>query len=213
MSYATLILGTSGSGKTASLRNFDPEKMLLIQPIRKSLPFPSKGWKEVSKDGGNILVVSNPAQIISAMKKTKREVIVIDDFQYILALMFMNRRNERGFDKFSDIGGAGFDICQTASELPMNKRVYILGHTETDEMGNTKIKTIGRLLDEKIVLEGMFTIVLRTNVESGNYQFQTQTNGSDTTKSPMGMFETQFIENDLNAVDERIKSYYQIETE
>lgn len=212
MSYATLVLGESGTGKTCSLRNLDPKNTLLIQPVRKPLPFRSAGWKEIKAkgDGNNILVCSNPQAIINCMHASPFDVIVVDDWQYILASMYMAARNVKGFDKFTEIGGAGFDIAKAASELGENKRVYVLAHTTSDEFGNTRIKTLGKLLDDKIVVEGMFTTVLRTHVENGRYLFSTQNSGSDTVKSPMGMFSEQYIENDLAAIDRVICDYYGI---
>lgn len=215
MSYATLILGESGTGKTCSLRNLDPKNTLLIQPVRKPLPFRSAGWKEIKAkgDGNNILVCSNPQAIINCMHASPFDVIVVDDWQYILASMYMAARNVKGFDKFTEIGGAGFDIAKAASELGENKRVYVLAHTTSDEFGNTRIKTLGKLLDDKIVVEGMFTTVLRTHVENGRYLFSTQNSGSDTVKSPKGMFSEQYIENDLAAIDRVICDYYGITNE
>lgn len=215
MSYATLVLGESGTGKTCSLRNLDPKNTLLIQPVRKPLPFRSTGWKEIKQkgDGNNILVCSNPQAIINCMHASPFDVIVVDDWQYILASMYMAARNVKGFDKFTEIGGAGFDIAKAASELGENKRVYVLAHTTSDEFGNTRIKTLGKLLDDKIVVEGMFTTVLRTHVENGRYLFSTQNSGSDTVKSPMGMFSEQYIENDLAAIDRVICDYYGKENE
>lgn len=215
MSYATLVLGESGTGKTCSLRNLDPKNTLLIQPVRKPLPFRSTGWEEIKQkgDGNNILVCSNPQAIINCMHASPFDVIVVDDWQYILASMYMAARNVKGFDKFTEIGGAGFDIAKAASELGENKRVYVLAHTTSDEFGNTRIKTLGKLLDDKIVVEGMFTTVLRTHVENGRYLFSTQNSGSDTVKSPMGMFSEQYIENDLAAIDRVICDYYGITNE
>lgn len=215
MSYACLILGESGTGKTCSLRNLDPKNTLLIQPVRKPLPFRSTGWKEIKAkgDGNNILVCSNPQAIINCMHASPFDVIVVDDWQYILASMYMAARNVKGFDKFTEIGGAGFDIAKAASELGENKRVYVLAHTTSDEFGNTRIKTLGKLLDDKIVVEGMFTTVLRTHVENGRYLFSTQNSGSDTVKSPMGMFSEKYIENDLAAIDRVICDYYGITNE
>lgn len=220
MSYATLVLGESGTGKTCSLRNLDPNDVLLIQPVRKPLPFRSKGWREfqantigdIKNAKGSILVCSDAKKICVAMRHTNKPIVVVDDWQYILASQFMARRNERGFDKFTDIGGAGFDIAQCASELAHNQRVYILAHTQTDEMGQIRIKTLGKLLDDKVVVEGMFTTVLRTHVDPGanKYVFTTQNNGHDTVKSPMGLFEANEIENDLAKVDALICDYYGI---
>lgn len=212
MSIVTMILGESGTGKSASLRNLDPEHTLLIQAIKKPLPFKSANWKPVSKENpsGNIIVIDQAAPIIGAMKKTRRKIIVIDDFQYVMANEFMRRSAERGFDKFTEIGKNAWDILSEASRLPDDVRVYILSHVETTESGRTKIKTIGKMLDEKITLEGMVTIVLRTVVQDGQYLFATRNNGSDTTKSPMGLFETDFVENDLAAVDAAIFHYYDL---
>lgn len=211
MSYATLILGESGTGKTCSLRNLDPAKTLLIQPVRKPLPFRAHDWREGK--GGNIYVQSDPDKIVACMRRAPHDIIVVDDWQYILALMFMNRRKETGYQKFSDIGGAGFDIAKTAAELDQDKRVYVLAHTSTDDFGNVRIKTLGKMLDDKIVVEGMFTTVLRTHVENGKYTFLTKNNGQDTVKSPLGLFDAGEIENDLAAVDAAICDYYGISTQ
>lgn len=211
MSYACLILGESGTGKTASLRNFNPADVLLIQPVRKPLPFRAKGWKEIraKDDGGNIFVCNDAQKIVRAMKAAKQKIVIVDDFQYILVSQFMARRNEKSYDKFTDIGGAGYDIAQAASELSEEKRVYVLAHTATDDLGNIRIKTLGRMLDEKIVIEGLFTTVLRTFVDPGTgYFFLTHNNGHDTVKSPMGMFKENQIDNDLSAVDKVICDYY-----
>jgi hypothetical protein len=212
MSIATIILGQSGTGKTASLRNLDPANALLIQAIKKPLPFKAEGWKSV-KDGGNVFVMDNSVQICQAMHKTTRDVIVIDDFQYTMANEFMRRVTDQeagasAFQKYNEIAKSAWDILNTASALPDHKRVYILSHTQTDDVGNVKIKTIGKLLDEKITIEGMVSIVLRTAAVNGNYLFSTRNSGHDTTKSPIGLFEEELIENDLAQVDAAIYAYY-----
>ena len=211
MSIAAFILGESGTGKSTSMRSMNPAETLLIQAIKKPLPFRSSGWKYLSKEGGNILVCDQSAQIIAAMHKTQRHIIVIDDFQYILANEFMRRTDERGFDKFTDIGKHAWDILCAASSLPDHVRVYILSHTETSESGRVKAKTIGRMLDEKITIEGMFSIVMRTSVINGQYLFSTKNNGSDTVKTPLGLFDADHIDNDLAAVDAAIVDYYQLQ--
>lgn len=208
MSIATLILGQSGTGKTTSLRNLDPNDVLLIQAVRKPLPFRSKEWKQLTSEGGSIYVCDNAAQICKVMEKTTRKIIIIDDNQYIMANEFMRRSAEKSFDKFTEIGRNMWDIFNKASALPDDVRVYILSHIEESEMGKTKIKTIGKLLDEKITLEGMVTICLQTQVVNDNYIFMTKNNGHNTVKSPIGLFESEHIENDLKAVDDAIVEYY-----
>lgn len=216
MSIATLIIGESGTGKSTSLRNLDPEQTLLIQSVKKPLPFRSTNWKPVVKgQGGNVYVSDNSAKITAVMERTAASIIVIDDFQYILANEFMRRVTDHetgnaAFTKYNEIARSAWDILMKASALPDEKRVYILSHTSTDESGKTKIKTIGKLLDEKIVLEGLVTIVLRTLKINDQYVFSTKNSGSDTTKSPLGLFEEGHIENDLAAVDAAVCEYYGI---
>lgn len=213
MSIATMILGESGTGKSTSLRNMKADQVLLIQALKKPLPFRSKDWAYRDKEkapNGNVFVLDDSEQIIHVMRNTKRKIIVLDDFQYILANEFMRRSAEVGFTKFSEIGKHAWDILMAAGDLADDVRVYILSHTETTETGKVKVKTIGKMLDDKITLEGMLTIVLRTSVVNGNYLFSTRNNGSDTVKSPMGLFEDETIENDLAAVDAAIQEYYSI---
>lgn len=213
MSTAILILGESGTGKSASMRNLDPAHTLLIQPVKKPLPFRSSGWKYLPAAGGNMYVSDQSAQIIHAMRKTQKSVIVIDDFQYIMSNEFMRRVTDvevgnAAFAKYNEIARHAWDILTAASSLPDSKRVYILSHTSTDDFGKTKIKTIGKLLDEKIVIEGLVTIVLKTVVMNGSYLFSTRNSGSDTVKSPIGLFDEELIDNDLAAIDAKIFEYY-----
>lgn len=206
MATVTLILGKSGSGKSTSLRSFKPEECGLIQVIGKRLPFKgAKAWE------GRTVVTDDYRKIISSAQKmaAKVQIIIIDDFQYLLANEFMRRSEEKGFDKFSDIGRHTWDVFDSLLKLPDDVRVYILSHTEETETGQTKMKTIGKLLDDKITLEGLVTIVLRAIVQDGHHYFSTRNNGSDTTKAPMGMFDDNLIENDLAAVDAAICSYYE----
>lgn len=203
MGTVVFILGRSGTGKSYSMRNFKPDELAIINVQGKVLPFKG-GAKYTTKN------TDNASEIISAMKliSNKVRVIVIDDFQYIMANEFMRRSNERGFDKFTDIAKNAWSIIDSIRTLPDNVIVYVMCHLDTGDDGVEKLKTIGKLLDEKIVLEGMSTIVLKTNVSDGNYTFVTQNNGKDTVKSPFGMFPSYAIQNDLKYVDEKIRNYY-----
>lgn len=221
MSISAMILGQSGTGKTTSLRNLDPAHTLLIQAVKKPLPFRSPDWKWYDKEKaphGNIFVTDQAGQIVKLMQRTQREVIVVDDFQYILANEFMRRVLDKetgnaAFAKYNEIARNAWDILMAAGQLDDRKRVYILGHTQEDDSGRIKAKTIGKLLDEKITIEGLLTIVLRTTVVNGQYMFSTQNNGTDTVKTPLGLFEDELIENDLAAVDAAIHSYYGLSAE
>lgn len=209
MSIATLILGNSGSGKSTSLRNLDPTKTLLIQCLRKPLPFRTAGWKvRADKSGGNIFQTDNPARIEKAMRASEHEVVVVDDYQAVMVNQLLSRTGETGYKKFEDIGKAAWDIFNAAGQLADHRRVYILAHTQTDDFGNVRMKTVGKMVDSTLVPEGYFTIVLRTQITNGIYQFSTQTNGQDCCKSPMGMFPDTLIDNDLSEVDRMICEFY-----
>lgn len=201
MAIITLVLGESGTGKSASLRNFKENEVGIINVAGKPLPFKSnlKTFKS-----------SNYQQIENVLKNAKAKILIIDDAQYLMAFEFMQNANAKGYDKFTTIANNFYELIQTAISLPDDVTVYFLAHTENDQLGNTKMKTIGKMLDEKITVEGLFTIVLRTFVDSGKYQFSTQNNGHDTVKSPMGMFDQQYIDNDLKAIDDAIRQYYDI---
>ena len=206
MAQKILIMGESGTGKTTSLRNCNPKKTAIINPVAKPLPFRGKFH---SLDG-----VTDADKIIIAMREAAKagiKIIVVDDFQYILSIPYMNRIKEAGWDKWNDFGDNYFRIIDECSRLPEDVNVYFLTHTETLEDGTTTIKLIGKLLREKITIEGLFTTVLRTQVVDGKYYFLTQNSGKDTVKSPLGMFDTYAIENDLNYVDEKIRNYYGME--
>lgn len=205
MGTVVFILGRSGTGKSYSMREFDPEKIGVINVQGKILPF---------RNGANFLTADTDdatkvIQALDVMAKS-RKTIVIDDFQYLMANEFMRRSTERGYDKFTEIARHAWDVVDKVRDLPNDVIVYIMCHTDTDNEGVERLKTIGRMLDEKIVLEGMSTIVLKTNVSDGQYTFLTQNNGKDTVKSPAGMFPAYAIENNLKYVDEKIRNYYGI---
>lgn len=203
MATAVLILGQSGTGKSYSMKNFKEDEICLISVQKSLLPFRKKFTETV--------VTDDYTNIISAMKATKKKVIVIDDTQYLMCNEFMRRATEKGYDKFTEIAYNFWDlIVQEVNSLPADVIVYLLCHTSTDENGVEKMKTIGKLVDEKITPEGLFTIVLKTAVSDGKYAFLTQNNGKDTVKSPEGMFSTYAINNDLKYVDDKIRNYYEL---
>lgn len=215
MGFPVMILGESGTGKSTSMRNLNPERTLLIQTVRKPLPFRSKEWKawDGANKKGSIFVTDKWDSMITIFKRAPgygKDIVVIDDFQYLLANEFMRRTHEKGFDKFTEIGHHAWSVLMEAQDIGYDTRFYFLSHTQTDENGNTKAKTIGKLLDDKITIEGLFTIVLRTMKNDQGYFFSTQNNGSDTVKSPMGLFPNCPIENDLAMIDNEICEYYGI---
>ena len=204
MATKILILGDSGTGKSASLRNFKPEEVMVINSAGKPLPF--KNHFEAVTPAFNKLT----SDVIKAMDATDKKVIIIDDAQYIMSFQYMRRIKENGWDKWNDIQGDFFNIIQHCDELPADTIVYFLSHIQRDEEGREKLKTMGKMLDEKITLEGLFTVVLKTSVTDGEYCFVTQNSGKDTVKSPIGMFDSYAIDNDLKYVDTKIRNYYEI---
>lgn len=203
MAVSCMILGISGTGKSASMRNCNKDKFALVNVAKKPLPF--KGNFTERYDGDNY------QDAVNFMKKCKAKSIVIDDAQYLMGNEFMRRVTERGFDKFSEMAQNMWKLLNFINqELPADKIVYLLGHIERDQDGNEKFKTMGKLIDQCINVEGTCTIVLKTHVADGQYSFLTQNSGHDTVKSPIGMFPSFAIDNDLNYVDEKIRNYYEL---
>ncbi len=205
MAQMLLIMGESGTGKSTSLRNCDPQTTAVVNPVGKPLPF--KGRYEMLNS------ITESRKITKFMKEQAaagKKLIVVDDFQYILSVPYMNRIKENGWDKWNDFGANYFEIIEVCKELPDDVVVAYMTHTETLENGVTTIKLIGKLLREKITIEGLFTIVLRTGVNEGKYYFYTQNSGKDTVKSPMGMFPSYAIDNDLNYVADKIRNFYEV---
>ncbi len=204
MAQKVLVLGDSGTGKSASMRNFNEGEVFVINSAGKPLPF--RSHFETVTPSFNTLT----RDIMQALKSTNKKVIVIDDVQYILSFPMMRRIKESGWDKWNDIQGDFFNIIQACDDLLEDVIVYFLSHLQRTDDGHEKIKTVGKMLDEKITIEGLFTVVLKTIVSDGKYYFQTQNSGMDTVKSPIGMFDTYAIDNDLKYVDAKIRNYYEI---
>nr|DAI09914.1 MAG TPA: AAA domain protein [Caudoviricetes sp.] len=201
MAIIVMVYGQSGTGKSTSLRNFKPEDVCIVNVSGKPLPFKNK-HKTFNTD--------DYMSIEAAIQKAPAKSIVIDDATYLMTGEYMRAAKVTGYQKFTDLALNYYTLVKTAAALPDDKIVYFMGHSDIDNNGNEKFKTIGKLLDEKITLEGMFTIVLKTVVTDGKYQFSTRNSGQDTVKTPMGMFSEPLIENDLAAVDKAIREYYEI---
>lgn len=201
MAIIVMVYGQSGTGKSTSLRNFKPEDVCIVNVSGKPLPFKNK-HKTFNTD--------DYISIETAIKKAPAKSIVIDDATYLMTGEYMRAAKVTGYQKFTDLALNYYTLVKIAAALSDDKIVYFMGHSDIDNNGNEKFKTIGKLLDEKITLEGMFTIVLKTVVTDGKYQFSTRNSGQDTVKTPMGMFSEPLVENDLAAVDKAIREYYEI---
>ena len=204
MATAVLIMGESGSGKSASLRNFAPNEISVFNVTSKPLPF-KHGKTKLPKIDNAIY-----ADIANALANPNKRAYVIDDAGYLLSFEMFKRANETGYSKFTDMAKNFFDMLDFINtKLPNDIIVYITMHTEDDsEMHKTKAKTIGKMIDQNLNLEGLFTIVLRAMQTEDGYKFITRDDRVSTAKSPMGMFESDKIDNDLKEVDRIIREYY-----
>ena len=205
MAQKILIMGESGTGKSTSMRNCDPTTTAVVNPVGKPLPFKAK-FDMLNNETDARKITRYMKEQAAAGKK----LIVVDDFQYILAVPYMNRIKETGWDKYNDFGANYFEIIDVCKDLPDDVVVVYMTHLETLDNGLTTVKLIGKLLREKITIEGLFTVVLRTGVNEGKYYFYTQNSGKDTVKSPLGMFPVYAIENDLAYVVDKVRNYYEI---
>lgn len=205
MAQKILIMGESGTGKSTSMRNCDPATTAVVNPVGKPLPFKAK-FDMLNNETDARKITRYMKEQAAAGKK----LIVVDDFQYILAVPYMNRIKETGWDKYNDFGANYFEIIDVCKDLPDDVVVVYMTHLETLDNGLTTVKLIGKLLREKITIEGLFTVVLRTGVNEGKYYFYTQNSGKDTVKSPIGMFPVYAIENDLAYVVDKVRNYYEI---
>ena len=225
MAQEILIIGESGSGKSTSLGNLDPKSTFIINVGQKPMPF--RGWKSEYKNltrdnpKGNYIETDNHSTIVQTMKHIRDNMsniktVVVDDFQYLMANEYMRRANERGFDKFTDIGLHAWEVANAGKNLREDMTFVMIGHAEQsmDLQGNRrlKFKTVGKLVDNIITMEGMFTVVLFTHVgidPKGNtsYTFITQSDGTTTAKSPRGMFKELNIPNDIKDVIAKIDEY------
>lgn len=204
MATAVLIMGESGSGKSASLRNFAPNEISVFNVTSKPLPFKQGKTKIPKIDNATY------ADIANALANPNKRAYVIDDAGYLLSFEMFKRANETGYSKFTDMAKNFFDMLDFINtKLPNDIIVYITMHTEDDsEMHRVKVKTIGKMLDQNLKIEGLFSIVLRAVQTEDGYKFVTRDDMVSTAKSPIGMWEEDMIDNDLKAVDTTIREYY-----
>lgn len=200
MGIPVLVIGESGSGKSTSLRNFEPEDISVFNVAGKKLPFKKKL---------PVMTTSNYKQIMGGLAKGTKKTYVIDDSQYLLAFEMFDRAKETGYNKFTDLALNFYNLIQfVIRQLPDDTIVFFLHHTEQVE-GRTKAKTIGKMLDEKLTVEGLFSIVLLAKTDGTRYYFETQSDGFTTAKSPMDMFSKE-MDNDLKEVDRLIREYWEL---
>lgn len=205
MGESVLIYGRSGSGKSRSLYNFSEDEVFLVQTIKKRLPF-RKQFKYT-------LVSDNVLTIMAQLQKMPLKVAVIDDAGYLMTNEFMKRHGKKGanqFDLFNDIADNFWQLISSIKALPDDVIVYFIMHESSNDYGETKLRTIGKLLDDKCCIEGLCTVVLRCVIENGQHFFLTQGTGTDISKSPEGMFEELKIENDLKMVDSKIREFWNL---
>ena len=202
MGIPVLILGESGSGKSASLRNFEPEDVSIFNVAAKPLPFRKKLPMKATSDY---------SAIQKGIQASQKKSFVIDDSQYLLCFESFAKAKETGYGKYTDMALHFYNLVQfVIRQTPPDVIVYFLHHTESDSnTGKVKAKTMGKMLDNQLTLEGLFSIVLMAYTDGKKHVFVTQSDGMTTCKSPMDMFPEE-IDNDLKAVDQAIRTYYEI---
>ena len=202
MGIPILIVGESGSGKSTSLRNFEPEEVSVFNVAAKPLPFRKKLPTRSTSDYG---------VIIQSIMQSKKKTFVIDDSQYLMCFESFAKAKDSGFTKYTDIALNFYNLVQfVIYRTPPDVLVYFMQHSETDSnTGKTKAKTMGKMLDNQLTLEGLFSIVLMCVTDGRNHNFVTQSDGYTTAKSPMELFDL-VIDNDLKFVDQKIREYYEL---
>lgn len=220
MSNAILIIGPSGSGKSTSLRKLDPASTFIISVLDKPLPMRGykKNYKALTKDNptGNYYITDEWAHIVKLVESisTNRPEIttlIVDDFNYLMAHEFMERASEKGYDRFNEIAQHAWLVLIEVFNARADLTVFIMAHTDLDGHGKSKCRTVGKMLDDKIDIEGMFTTILHTRQNDDKYLFLTQGNNEFTAKSPMEMFKDKYIPNDLLEVKTVVESYFKEE--
>lgn len=201
MAEVIFVYGKSGSGKSRSMKNFDEDEIYLINVNGKRLPF-EKSFKYVG-------ITGDYKSIIESLKKMPCKTAIVDDAGYIMTRLFMEGHTSGDqFKLYNNIADAMYKlIANIQKKLPDDVNVYLMFHEDKNDIGDSKLLTIGKLLDQKVCLEGLVTVVLHCIVKNGKHLFITNSDGNDIAKSPEGMFEME-IENDLKYVDDRIREFW-----
>lgn len=207
MGVAVLILGESGSGKSASMRNFNSEDVRVLNVASK--PFPFRNVNKLKKADK-----ATYAMIKGAVSSGQSLSYVVDDAQYLMAFESFEKANEIGYTKFTLMAKNYEEMLRYIQEdTSPDTIVYIMQHIDTDENGKVKAKTLGKMLDQQLTIEGLFTIVLLAKADEKRHYFVTQSDGTNPCKSPMGMFDDTEIDNDLKMVDDTIREYYGLKSQ
>ncbi len=198
MAQLVLIISPSGTGKSSSLRNLTKDEAAVVLCSGKDLPF---------RHDLSTFVPKNYVEVFNVIEQSKRPIIIIDDVNYMMSFEEMNRVNEAGYAKFTQMANNMFQVFKKILDKQSDQVFYLLAHADIDETGKIRFKTTGKMLSEKVVLEGLTNIVITNEILDGEFVFRVQTNGTGI-KTPIGMFETPTIPNDLKIVDEAIRKFY-----
>lgn len=200
MGVAILVLGKSGSGKSTSLRNFEPDEVGIFNVLGKPLPF---------RGGARFPQAMRPGYgaIISSLQQNKLRAYVVDDSTYLMQNENFARSRESGFGKFTEMALHFQELISAALATDNDTIVYFLHHTETDADGTEKVKSIGKMIDEKYCIEGAAPVVIDCIVQDGKHVFVTENNGTNLAKAPMGSLPP-VMDNDLKQVDTALREYW-----
>lgn len=216
MSKSILVLGESGTGKSTSLRNLPAKEAAIINVIGKPLPFRGAAKKYTPLNGekltGNYFASDNPVHISKTIahineKRPDIKYLIIDDFGYVITNSFMRKASQRGYDKFTDIAAETFSLLDKVSNVRDDLFCILMMHTDVDANGKYKAKTVGKMIDQYVCIEGKFTYVFHALINDGQYQFLTNNDGMHIAKSPLGAFDKQLVDNDLMMIIEKINEY------
>ena len=214
------IVGQTGTGKSTSIKHLNPEETYIINVAKKELPF--KGSEKLYNAEKKNYKEVDDANEISRLLKTISEKaphiknIIIEDSNYIMGFNIVSKATEVGFTKFSVMARDMVDLFRTARQLRDDIKVFYFTHPETVEDGGEiigyKIKTAGKMIDNQVLLEGLLTVCLYTNVEEtkdgATYSFITNRYKKMPAKSPDGMFAETKIPNNLQLVVNALNEYY-----